>query len=77
MVVNLLRRSMAITDKRVVFKLRDQEPPQAWKKCPALRHHRLIEFENGTAKVDRYLLHLDEELGLRIEDPENPGGSEE
>ena len=67
----LLKRSMTITDKRVVFELIDWKPPQAWKECPALRHHRLLEFENGLAKVDKYLLRLDEELGLCIEAPDD------
>ena len=64
---DLLRRSMTITDRRVVFMLIDQEPPAAWKKCPALRHHRLLEFEDGVAMVGKYTLRLDEELGLCIE----------
>ena len=68
---NFLRRSLTITDKRVVFKLIDQQSPPAWRKCPALRHHRLLTFENGIARVDRYSLHLDNELGLCIEGNEN------
>ena len=71
MVNALLKRSMAITDKRVVFKLIAQKPPQGWNQCAPLRHHRLLDFENGLAKVDKYLLRLDEELGLHIEDPAN------
>ena len=71
MVNALLKRSMTITDKRVVFKLIAQKPPQGWNQCAPLRHHRLLDFENGLAKVDKYLLRLDEELGLHIEDPAN------
>jgi CRISPR-associated endonuclease/helicase Cas3 len=70
MVTELLRRSLPVTDKRVVFELIDQRAPKAWKKCPALRYHRLLVFENGIAKVGKYHLLLDKELGLRIEDPE-------
>lgn len=70
-VSSLLRRSMSITDKRIVFKLIKQQTPHAWEKCPALRHHRLLEFENGIARIDKYTLYLDEELGLYIEDSEN------
>ncbi|MCD6303325.1 MAG: hypothetical protein J7M15_07385, partial [Anaerolineae bacterium] len=68
---NLLRRSMSISDKRVIFKLTAQEPPASWKKCPALRHHRLLTFENGIARVGKYSLHLDSELGLYIEGNED------
>lgn len=74
---SFLRRSLTITDKRVVFKLIKQAPLDSWRKSPALRHHRLLEFENGIAKVDKYLLHLDDELGLCIEDPANQGEREE
>ena len=77
LIKEFLRRSLTITDKRVVFKLIDQRPPPVWKRCPALRHHRLLEFENGIAKVANYLLHLDDELGLRIEDPEDQREREE
>ncbi len=76
MVSDMLRRSLTITDKRVVFKLINEQSPAAWKKCAALRHHRCLEFESGIAKVDKYLLRLDQELGLSIEDPENQGESE-
>jgi CRISPR-associated endonuclease/helicase Cas3 len=73
----LLRRSMTITDKRVVFGLMRGEPPLAWKACAALRHHRLLEFENGLLQRDGYLLRLDEELGLCIESTQTGVESEE
>jgi CRISPR-associated endonuclease/helicase Cas3 len=76
LVTSLQRRSLPITDKRVVFKLIEQGTPQAWKKCPALRYHRLLVFQNGVAEVDKYRLLLDKELGLRIQDPEE-GESED
>ena len=69
LIKNFLRRSLTITDRRVVFKLIDQPSLPVWKRCPALRHHRLLEFENGIAKVGKYKLCLDNELGLRIESP--------
>ena len=68
-VVELLRRSLSITDKRVVFQLLEKEAPQAWRKCAPLRHHRLLEFENGVTAVGKYQLTLDKELGLSIEGP--------
>jgi hypothetical protein len=75
MVTELLRRSLPITHKRVVSELIDEKAPEAWKpeawkKCPALRYHRLLVFDNGIAKVGKYRLLLDKELGLRIEKPE-------
>jgi CRISPR-associated endonuclease/helicase Cas3 len=77
MVTELLRRSLPVTDKRVVFQLIEQKPPAAWRKCPALRYHRLLVFENGLAKVGKCrLLLLDKELGLRIIDPEKEGGED-
>jgi len=76
MIAELLRRSLSITDKRVVFQLLAKEAPQAWRKCAPLRHHRLLEFENGVTAVGKYQLTLDKELGLSIEDPAT-GQSEE
>jgi CRISPR-associated endonuclease/helicase Cas3 len=76
MVTELLRRSVPVTDKRVVFELIKQKAPAAWRKCPGLRYHRLLVFDNGIAKVGKYRLLLDEELGLHIEDPEK-GESED
>lgn len=66
MLRGLLRRSLSITDKRIVFRLLDQEPPFIWRKSPALRYHRLVEFENSLASIGDYRLILDNELGLLI-----------
>jgi len=63
----LLQRAMTITDKRVVFSLFEQQPPEPWKKCAPLRYHRLLEFENGLTRIGNYLLNLDPETGLSIE----------
>ncbi len=70
MIVDLLRRSLTITDKRVIFDLIKQGTPDAWRKSPALRHHRLLEFENGATPVSKYKLYLDNELGLTIKSPQ-------
>ncbi len=70
LVTRLLRRSLPIADKRVIFQLIKQGVPNAWRKSPALRYHRLLVFENGVANVGKYRLLLDRELGLCIEDPE-------
>lgn len=73
---NLLRRCLTITDKRVIFDLIGQGSPNVWKGSPALRHHRLLEFENGIAKVGKYKLYLDNELGLSIRSPADGEGEE-
>lgn len=74
----LLRRSLTITDKRVVFTLLENEQfkPRAWKENAALRHHRMLVFENGETAVGRYTLRLNPDLGLVITATET-GGSDE
>ena len=62
-----LRSAMTITDKRVVFTLRERPVPSGWKKTPALRHHRPLIFSEGSASVGRHTLRLDPELGLLID----------
>lgn len=73
---SFLRRSLTITDKRVIFDLIKQGTPDAWRKSQSLRHHRLLEFENGIAPVGKYKLYLDNELGLTIEEPADDGEGE-
>ena len=58
---------MTITDKRVVFTLREQSVPSGWKKTPALRHHRPLIFSEGSTSVGKHTLRLDPELGLLID----------
>lgn len=71
-VQDLLKRSLTISDKRVVFELLEKgEQPQPWKTAPALRHHRLLRFEKGHTRVGRHVLALTKELGLSIEEPDN------
>lgn len=64
---SFLRRAMTITDKRVVFTLRDQPVPSGWERTPALRHHRLLTFSEGSIGIGKYTLRLDPELGLLID----------
>ena len=64
---SFLRRAMTITDKRVVFTLRDRPVPSGWKRTPALRHHRLLIFAEGSISIGKHLLRLDRELGLLID----------
>lgn len=63
----LLRRSVAITDRRVAFDLLKQAAPPGWTESPLLRNHRAIKLDAGdSATVGRYHLHLDVALGLEI-----------
>ncbi len=62
-----LQRAITITDKRVVCTLWNQPVPPGWRKIPALRHHRLLTFSEGSPLVGKYLLRLDPELGLLID----------
>ena len=62
-----LEKAMTITDKRVVFTLREKSAPSGWKKTPALRYHRPLIFSEGSTSVGRYTLRLDPELGLLID----------
>ena len=64
---SFLKRAMTITDKRVVFTLREQAVPSGWKRTPALRHHRLLMFSEGSTSVGKYLLRLEPELGLLVD----------
>ena len=71
---SFLRSAMTITDKRVVFTLREKSAPSGWKKTPALRYHRPLIFSEGSTSVGRYTLRLDPELGLLIDQfPEADG----
>lgn len=71
---SLLRRSMTITDKRVVFSLlRDEQlKPPGWKENAALRYHRVLIFDGGAVTEGQYLLRLDPELGLVIDPISTP-----
>ncbi|MBI3978205.1 MAG: CRISPR-associated helicase Cas3' [Chloroflexi bacterium] len=67
----LLRRSLTISDKRVVFDLLRMEPPAGWRRSALLRHERLLTLDDtGRVPVGRHVLHLDENVGLVVESPE-------
>ncbi len=65
---HLLRRSLSISDKRVLFHLAAQEPPAAWKQSSALRQHRVLLLEDRQATTGKWAIRLDSELGLLITD---------
>jgi CRISPR-associated endonuclease/helicase Cas3 len=67
----LLRRSVPVSDRRVVYTLLDQPVPSGWCSSPLLRHHRLLVLDaDGSALVGRWRLELDDDLGLVIRDGE-------
>ena len=69
-----LKKAMTITDKRIVFTLREKSAPSGWKKTPALRYHRPLVFSEGSTSVGRYTLRLDSELGLLIDQSSTANG---
>lgn len=63
----LLARSVPLTDKRIVFKLVEQDAPPAWQRSPLLRHHRLLVLNSsGSAVVGQHRVQLDVELGVVV-----------
>lgn len=69
MTKELLRRSVTLTDKRVVFTLLKEAVPRGWQKSALLRNHRpIILDDSGSAAIGKYTVRLDRELGLIIVD---------
>jgi CRISPR-associated endonuclease/helicase Cas3 len=64
----LLRRSLTVSDRRIVNRLLQEDPPPSWKRSALLRHQRLIILDpQGVAAVGGYRVRLDEELGFLVE----------
>ncbi|MEW6211861.1 MAG: CRISPR-associated helicase Cas3' [Acidobacteriota bacterium] len=63
----LLRRSVNLNNRAVVWKLLRQLAPEAWQRSALLRHHRLIELdENSCWKDSEHEIRLDAQLGVLI-----------
>ncbi|MCS6883975.1 MAG: CRISPR-associated helicase Cas3' [Acidobacteriota bacterium] len=63
----LLQRSVTISSPRIVYELIDQSPPPEWQENALLRHHRLLVVNSaGEVTVGKYLLKLDDQLGIVI-----------
>ena len=63
----LLKRSVNISDRRVVFNLLDHSPPDAWRRSALLRRCRAIYLDESSAcRVGDYELRLDGELGVTL-----------
>ena len=63
----LLRRSVNLSDRRVVFELLRQAAPSAWRGSALMRHHKAVLLnDGGTAETGSYELSLDAETGVRV-----------
>ncbi len=63
----LLRYSVSVSKKSVVFELFKDEVPTGWKESALLRHHRVLKFdENGICRKFKHIFKLDKKLGLQI-----------
>ncbi|MFV0387295.1 MAG: CRISPR-associated helicase Cas3' [Pyrinomonadaceae bacterium] len=63
----LLRRSVKISTKSVVFSLIEEEIPIGWKKSAHLRHQRVLIFDmQRNCEKFGYVFRLDNDLGLQI-----------
>lgn len=62
----LLRAALQVNRRDLVPYLAHHPVPQAWRKTAALRHHRLLIFENGICHVDGcpYVFDLSHDFGL-------------
>jgi CRISPR-associated endonuclease/helicase Cas3 len=67
--IRLLRRSMPISDRRIVASLIREGVPSPWSRSPFLRYHRLLLLDqDNTVSVGRWRLRLDDELGLVVDE---------
>ena len=63
----LLRHSLNISDRRVVFDLLQRETPPGWLRSPLLRHFKAVFLNDAdTADVGKYHLALDDETGVTV-----------
>lgn len=63
----LLRRSLTISNKSVVFEFLNEEAPKGWTESALLRRHRIIKFdENRTCRKFGHIFTLHKDLGLKI-----------
>ncbi|MCY3907818.1 MAG: CRISPR-associated helicase Cas3' [Anaerolineaceae bacterium] len=68
LVVRFLRRSVSISDKRVVFQLLEQSPPANWSRLALLRNHRTVFLDRAgvSDEIGAYRIVLDGETGARV-----------
>lgn len=72
MTKELLKRSVGVTNKGVVFQFFAEVPPESWKDSALLRSHKVILFDRErNAEKFGYVFRLDENVGLQITKKEN------
>lgn len=65
--IQLLRRSVTVADKSVVYTLLAEPAPEGWTQSPLLRHHRLLLLDAAHGAMrGSFRLELHDELGLLI-----------
>lgn len=68
-VKKLLKNSVSISSRAVIYQLKAEPVPQAWQKNPLLRQCRLLILnDNGFAPLGKYRIRLDDEIGVVIEE---------
>lgn len=67
LVRSLLEASLRVSHPGLMAYLLSEEPPDGWRRCAFLRHHRPLVFRSGRAEAGGWLLTLDSELGLLVE----------
>jgi CRISPR-associated endonuclease/helicase Cas3 len=68
---SLLRRSLTLGDRRVLWALMETSPPAGWSRSALLQHHRLVALSpEGRETMGKYDFVLDPELGVVIGEKE-------
>ena len=63
----LLRRSVNVSDRRVVFELLRQAPPASWRRSALMRNYRAVFLnDEGIAETGGCELSVDSETGVRV-----------
>ncbi|MGH2532270.1 MAG: CRISPR-associated helicase Cas3' [Thermomicrobiales bacterium] len=63
----LLRRSVRVSDRLLVYALREREVPSGWRRSSLLCRHRAVVLDHaGGQDVGKYRLSLEEDIGLVI-----------
>lgn len=65
----LLGSAVSVSHQGIVHEALADPAPESWRRMPALRHCRPAVFDSGRMTIGRYVVTLDEALGLRIADP--------
>ena len=68
LMVRLLRRSVSISDRRLVFQLLEQSSPKSWRSVALLRNHRAVFLDGAQVsnEIGAYRIVLDDEVGVRV-----------